>query len=700
MLQTRPFPSKRLFKVSRGKATESDRISDSMDPAIVVNPVTMLDDDPAATKEEEEIAELPKSQEPEPELAEEQHPAEDVQESVVVTGGGINHTAKSLGIFSIEHPVRKFCRALVVKSSFDHFILFCILLNAVTMGMVDYSYYDYAKEEWTISVPGRGTSAVNQMNQILDPILLGIFVLEMTAKVIAWDLFKGEGAYLKSAWNWIDFTVVIFGLLESIPGLTDAFPGASSLRTVRVLRPLRTLTRFPSMRNLVTGLLSSVFSLGNTLLLFIFIFTIFSILALQLWGCNGALHGRCRLTPHPLRMPANLTSGQLLHLAYGREEYRNNAATYSQELCLVASSSSSVGSGAISPSADQKAVANDDAAWTKRSSPWANAQDCYWPMDEDETLQPFCSLDGMAGLSTCKVGTYCGANYDNKGNPRFADMKVLHSDVFDSTRDWGYNQFEHVGGAFISVFQIVTLESWAPVMYRTMDSYVPVLSATYYVVLMVTGSFFVINLFLGVLFDGFARQAQARADNQARQALRKLAALDVDGNGKLSAVELKDGHAPFNHVSLRTIDEAMRILEPGHQDGGELAITIAGWQKLQRVLHAVIKEERERRIEAGTERLATLVPWPRKALVPSLEPIVTHIQFNNGMLVVILLNTVVLAMDKHPMDPGTACSLEQASFACTTIFIVEMLMNMGGLGLDKYFADNFMTFDFVVSVLI
>jgi hypothetical protein len=217
--------------------------------------------------------------------------------------------------------------------------------------------------------------------------------------------------------------------------------------------------------------------------------------------------------------------------------------------------------------------------------------------------------------------------------------------------------------------------------------------------LSLTGAFFVINLVLGVLFDGFARQTQAIADQQARDALRNLAAIDVDGNGQLSAVELKDGHAPFQSVSLSTIDEAMRVLQPDHRDGGEMVISVAGWQKLQRVLHAVIKEEREKRIADGTEMLKTMVPWPRKALLPFLAPIVEHKRFTDFMLLVILLNTMALAQDKYPQDQGVECTLEQASFVCTVIFIIEMLLNMGGLGLERYFSDNFMTFDFVVVML-
>ncbi len=72
-----------------------------------------------------------------------------------------------------------------------------------------------------------------------------LFTAEMTLKVIAEGLLGHRNAYLWSTWNWLDFLVVVVGWL-TLTGATTG--GMSALRSVRVLRPLRTITRVRGMK--------------------------------------------------------------------------------------------------------------------------------------------------------------------------------------------------------------------------------------------------------------------------------------------------------------------------------------------------------------------------------------------------------------------------------------------------------------------
>ena len=65
----------------------------------------------------------------------------------------------------------------------------------------------------------------------------------------------------------------------------------SALRSLRVLRPLRAITRFPQLKMLVGLLLKCIPMLGNVIGLLTFIFFIFGILGVQLFG--GQLRGGC-----------------------------------------------------------------------------------------------------------------------------------------------------------------------------------------------------------------------------------------------------------------------------------------------------------------------------------------------------------------------------------------------------------------------
>lgn len=81
--------------------------------------------------------------------------------------------------------------------------------------------------------------------------------------------FMHYNSYFRSAWNWLDFLVVVVGIFEVSP-LPDI--NIHSIRALRVIRPLKTIKQYPSMRKLVSGLLGSIKSLGNVLLFMFFIF--------------------------------------------------------------------------------------------------------------------------------------------------------------------------------------------------------------------------------------------------------------------------------------------------------------------------------------------------------------------------------------------------------------------------------------------
>ena len=85
----------------------------------------------------------------------------------------------------------------------------------------------------------------------------------------------GKGAYLKDAWNWLDFIVVVSSLLEAY--VSDV----SGLRTFRLFRPLRSLNNIRSMQVLVKTLFASMMQLGGIMGLAIFFFTIFAILGIS-----------------------------------------------------------------------------------------------------------------------------------------------------------------------------------------------------------------------------------------------------------------------------------------------------------------------------------------------------------------------------------------------------------------------------------
>lgn len=226
----------------------------------------------------------------------------------------------------------------------------------------------------------------------------------------------------------------------SLVAILPSVPNVSAIRVIRVLRPLRSLSVIPGMRRLITALLQALPALGNVVILQLFVFTIFGILGIQLFG--GGMNHRCRLTEFPVRLPVDdlhphgmwpVSDGYLSTVLVSLEDYR----------CLPG----------------VPIVSNDSVgSFTKETSPWSTPRDCFWPVDEEDEL--LCALPGQSGNHQCFGGRTCGADYDAFGNARFTHARVMHHALYVVSLDYGYTTFDHIGRAFFTIFQSITQEGW------------------------------------------------------------------------------------------------------------------------------------------------------------------------------------------------------------------------------------------------
>ena len=168
----------------------------------------------------------------------------------------------SLWIFSSQNKFRIFIQKLVSLKLFHKIIHIIILINCVFLIFE--------------TIP-----KLKSINTYSNYVFTAIFTLECILKIIAYGFILEDNTYLRDPWNWLDFIVVITGLLSYFPSISA---NLLALRTFRLIRPLRAMSSLPRMRVFVSTLISSIIDLTNVFLLLLFFMILFGILGLSLWN--------------------------------------------------------------------------------------------------------------------------------------------------------------------------------------------------------------------------------------------------------------------------------------------------------------------------------------------------------------------------------------------------------------------------------
>ena len=165
------------------------------------------------------------------------------------------------------------CKSIVNSKSFQRLIIFTILLAGIVVGIQTFKVF--ASENVVIL-------------DILDSIILGIFVIEAVIKILA----EGNRPlnYFKNPWNVFDFIIVAACLLEPIIHVGGDF--LPVLRLARILRVLRLVSAIPKLQLLVSCLLRSLPSMFYVSILLFLLFYIYGTMAVFLYSENDPIHFR------------------------------------------------------------------------------------------------------------------------------------------------------------------------------------------------------------------------------------------------------------------------------------------------------------------------------------------------------------------------------------------------------------------------
>ncbi|XP_078270774.1 voltage-dependent L-type calcium channel subunit alpha-1D-like isoform X8 [Rhinoraja longicauda] len=254
----------------------------------------------------------------------------------------------------------------------------------------------------------------------------------------------------------------------------------------------------------------------------------------------------------------------------------------------------------------------------------------------------------------------------------------------------GITNFDNFAFAMLTVFQCITMEGWTDVLYWMNDAMGYELPWVYFVSLVIFGSFFVLNLVLGVLSGEFSKErekAKARGDFQK---LREKQQLEEDLKGYLDWItqaedidpeneedfenaEKRNPNLPIGETGSDTTDNAAGGGSENATCCGSLCIRISKskfsrrWRRWNRCLR--------RRCRAG----------------------VKSVTFYWLVIILVFLNTLTISSEHYNQPSWLTTIQDTANKVLLALFTCEMLVKMYSLGLQAYFVSLFNRFDcFVV----
>ncbi|XP_078795401.1 sodium channel, voltage-gated, type I-like, alpha isoform X2 [Oryzias latipes] len=193
------------------------------------------------------------------------------------------NAAPALYFLGPFNPIRRLSIKILVHSLFNVLIMCTILTNCALMTR---SSSADSNSTWTKPVEYTFTA---------------IYTFESLVKILARGFCLGEFTFLRDPWNWLDFSVIVLAYLNEFAD----FGRLSALRTFRVLRAFKAISVIPGLKTIVGALFQSVKKLTDVMILTVFCLSVFALVGLQLF--MGHLKNKCVRQPEHVTPEENLT---------------------------------------------------------------------------------------------------------------------------------------------------------------------------------------------------------------------------------------------------------------------------------------------------------------------------------------------------------------------------------------------------------
>ncbi|XP_068588557.1 voltage-dependent N-type calcium channel subunit alpha-1B-like isoform X3 [Cebidichthys violaceus] len=280
--------------------------------------------------------------------------------------------------------------------------------------------------------------------------------------------------------------------------------------------------------------------------------------------------------------------------------------------------------------------------------------------------------------------------------------------------NFGITNFDNILFAVLTVFQCITMEGWVEILYSTNDVAGNTWNWLYFIPLIIIGSFFMLNLVLGVLSGEFAKERERVEKRQEFLKLRRQQQIERELTGYLEWI------CKAEEVLLEEEDEIAEEKSP--LDGA--------WYKRKQNL-PVLKRGKVKKgkndligAEEGEDPFADISsvpppgsPFGRASMKSSgkmdsssyfrrkekrtrffIRRMVKAQSFYWIVLCLVGLNTLCVAIVHYDQPDWLTTALYTAEFVFLGLFLTEMSLKMYGLGARNYFHSSFNCFDFGVIV--
>ncbi|XP_053950323.1 voltage-dependent calcium channel type A subunit alpha-1 isoform X4 [Anastrepha ludens] len=265
--------------------------------------------------------------------------------------------------------------------------------------------------------------------------------------------------------------------------------------------------------------------------------------------------------------------------------------------------------------------------------------------------------------------------------------------------NWGITSFDNIGFAMLTVFQCITMEGWTAILYWTNDALGSSFNWIYFVPLIVIGSFFMLNLVLGVLSGEFSNE---RNRVERRMEFQKCRFRTMFQTAMVSYLDWITQAEEVILAEERTTEaEKMHIMEARRRNAAKRKkLKSLGKSK------STDTEEEEGEEDYGDDGYLKSRPKPQGSCTGFwraekrfrfwIRHTVKTQWFYWFVIVLVFLNTMCVAVEHYGQPKFLTQFLYIAEFSFLGLFMSEMFIKMYALGPRTYFESSFNRFDCVV----